>query len=250
MNKWIEGKVVDNISFGNGLYALQVAALVQPFRAGQYTKLALDMDGERIERPYSFVNSPSENLLEFYYNTVPNGAFTSRLSELNRGDHIWVASDPSGFFTLDEVPDAEHLWLLATGTAIGPFISMLKTNEPWGRFSRIVLVHGVRRIHDLNYQHAIAEFERRDPNRFTMVPFVTREDASFAMGGHIPDAIKSGELEQRVGLKITPDLSQVMICGNPNMIRDTKEVLAGLGMQKNLRRSPGHVTTEHYWQDD
>lgn len=250
MSEWVLGRVANKISFGNGLFALQVEARVQPFRAGQYTKLALDVDGERIARPYSFVNPPADELLEFYFNTVPHGAITERLSRLEKGDDIWVADAPSGFFTLDEVPDAQHLWLLATGTAIGPFISMLKTHEPWRRFSRIVLVHGVRYINDLNYQHAIAEFEKRDPNRFTMVPFVTREETSFALDGHIPDAIASGMLEQMVGLRLSPEQSQVMICGNPNMIRETKAVLSERGMQKNLRSRPGQVTTEHYWQDD
>ncbi len=250
MSDWAEGRVVSNICHGGELFVLHVKASVQPFRAGQYTKLALDMNGERIARPYSLVNPPSEELLEFYFNTVPNGDFTSCLSELRGGDHIWVSKEPSGFFTLDEVPEAEHLWLLATGTAIGPFISMLKSNEPWGRFSKIILVHGVRYVKDLNYQHAIAEFEMRDPNRFVAVPFVTREETSFAMDGHMQDAIINGSLEQRVGVKLSPEQSQVMICGNPNMIKETKKVLDARGLKKNLRRKPGHVTTEHYWQDD
>ncbi len=250
MSEWIEGRVVNNIQYGDELFVLQVDAGVEPFRAGQYTKLALDVDGERIARPYSFVNPPANKRLEFYFNRVPEGDFTSHLGRLGGGDQILVSREPSGFFTLDEVPEAEHLWLLATGTAIGPFISMLKTDEPWRRFSKIVLVHGVRQINDLVYKDAIAEFERRDPDQFSMVPFVTREQADFAMRGHIQDAINTGELEQRVGLKLNPEQSQVMICGNPNMIRGTKEVLSGIGLEKNLRRKPGHVTTEHYWQDD
>ena len=250
MSEWIEGRVLNNTRHGGELFVLQVDAEVQPFRAGQYTKLALDVDGERIARPYSFVNPPTNDQLEFYFNRVPEGDFTSHLGQLEQGDQILVSSEPSGFFTLDEVPEAEHLWLLATGTAIGPFISILKTEEPWRRFSKIVLVHGVRQVDDLAYKDAIAEFKGRDPDRFTMVPFVTREKAIFAMQGHIQDAITDGSLEQRVGLKLSPEQSQVMICGNPSMIKGTKEVLSGMGLNKNLRRKPGHVTTEHYWQDD
>jgi ferredoxin--NADP+ reductase len=108
----------------------------------------------------------------------------------------------------------------------------------------------VRQVDDLAYKDAIAEFKGRDPDRFTMVPFVTREKAIFAMDGHIQDAITDGSLEQRVGLKLSPEQSQVMICGNPSMIKGTKEVLSNMGLNKNLRRKPGHVTTEHYWQDD
>ena len=250
MSEWVQGRVVNNIRYPGELFVMQVDAPVQPFRAGQFTKLALDIDGERIARPYSLVNSPNEDKLEFYFNTVPNGDFTSRLSELGDGDNIWVSQKPEGFFTLEEVPDAEHLWLLATGTAIGPFISILKTDAPWERFSKIVLVHGVRHASDLNYQETIAEFQERDSEKFTMVPFISRDVNNFSMGGHIPDAIKNGKLQERVGLELGPDKSQAMICGNPNMIKETREMLAARGLQKNMRRKPGHVTTEHYWQDD
>ena len=250
MSEWVSGRVLNNIRYPGGLFVLQVEAAVEPFVAGQYTKLALEVDGERIARPYSMVNPPTDDVLEFYFNNVPNGDFTSRLSELEGGDNIWVAQTASGFFTLDEVPDAEQLWMLATGTAIGPFISMLKTAAPWERFSKIVLVHGVRHASDLNYRVTIAEFQERYPDKFNMVPFISREVHSYAMGGHIPDAISNGTLEQRVGLQLAPDRSQVMICGNPNMIKETKQVLETRGLKKNLRRRPGQVTTEHYWQDD
>ncbi len=250
MREWVEGRVVDNVRHTGELFVLHVEADIEPFRAGQFTKLALNIDGELITRPYSMVNSPSEQMLEFYFNTVPNGDFTSRLSKLQDGDDILVAPEASGTFTLDEVPEAEHLWLMATGTAIGPFISILKTDTPWERFSRIVLVHGVRHASDLNYQETIAEFSVREPEKFTMVPFVTRHETDFAMTGRIPDAIKDGSLEQKAGLKLNPDSSQVMICGNPGMIKESKEVLNERGLMKNLRRKPGHVTTEHYWQDD
>lgn len=250
MSDWVQGRVLNNIRYPGEVFVVQLDAPMQPFIAGQYTKLALDVDGERIARPYSMVNPPADNVLEFYFNTVPNGTFTTRLSELEVGDSIWVSETPSGFFTLEEVPDAEHLWLLATGTAIGPFISILKTAAPWERFTKIILVHGVRHASDLHYSQAIAEFQKRDPDRFCMVPFISREVTSNAMEGHIPDAIKDGSLEQRVGLQLSPERSQVMICGNPNMIKETKQVLADRGLKKNLRRSPGQVTTEHYWQDD
>ncbi len=250
MNDWVQGRVVNNVRHAGGLFVLQVDAPVEPFLAGQYTKLGLNIEDELIARPYSMVNSPTQSMLEFYFNTVPNGEFTNRLKELDDGDDILVSPVPFGTFTLDEVPDAEELWLMATGTAIGPFISILKTDTAWERFSKIVLVHGVRETSDLNYRDAIAEFSARDAEKFSMVPFVSREKTNFALTGHIPDAIENGALEQRVGLELRPDRSQVMLCGNPGMIKQTKQVLDARGLKKNLRRKPGHVTTEHYWQDD
>jgi ferredoxin--NADP+ reductase len=83
-----------------------------------------------------------------------------------------------------------------------------------------------------------------------MIPFVSREDTDFAIRGRVPAAIEDGRLEARTGLTLDAAQSQVMICGNPAMVRDTSAVLKERGMKKNLRRHPGHITTENYWKDN
>ena len=40
-------------------------AAVDDFTAGQFTSLALDIDGERVARPYSYLSSPGQQPLEF-----------------------------------------------------------------------------------------------------------------------------------------------------------------------------------------
>ena len=44
-----------------------------------------------------------------------------------------------------------------------------------------------------------------------------------------------------------PDNTHVMLCGNPDMLRDTTIELKKIGIEKHRRRSPGHITTENYW---
>jgi hypothetical protein len=134
--RWSEGRVYALRRWTGTLYSVQVEAEVQPFLAGQFTKLGLQLDAEFVERPYSYVNAPQEMPLEFYFVTVPDGPLTRAMTVLQPGDPIWVMRRPSGFLTVNEVPDARHLWMLATGTAIGPFLSILKTGEPWQRFER------------------------------------------------------------------------------------------------------------------
>ena len=80
-----------------------------------------------------------------------------------------------------------------------------------------------------------------------MIPFVSREKATYALSGRIPDAIQNGLLEEKANLSINPKNSQTMLCGNPGMLSDTKIALIAKGLKKNLRRSPGHITTESYW---
>ena len=155
MSKWVEGTVVAQKHWAGLLYSLQVEAELAPFQAGQFTKLALAVDGEMVGRPYSFVNAPSARPHEFYYVVMPDHPLTPRLCKLEAGDAVYLAPQAAGFLTLAEVPPGEHLWLLATGTALGPFLSILGTAAPWQRFERVVLVHAVRRAEELSYRDRI-----------------------------------------------------------------------------------------------
>jgi len=247
MSRWERGTVVGNRRWTEGSHSLQVEAPVDPFVAGQLTRLALDIEGERIARPYSYVNAPHESVLEFYFNRVPDGRLSNRLSCLCAGDSLWVAPRAAGRLTLAQVPQGEHLWLLSTGTAIGPFLSILKSEEPWARFSKVVLVHGVRTAADLAYQDTIRSFHDRHAGQFAIVPFVSREDTDFAIKGRIPAAITSGALEHRAGIGLNAAHSQVMICGSQAMVRDTQQALELRGLKRSQRGEPGHIRTESYW---
>ena len=105
----------------------------------------------------------------------------------------------AGFFTLSELPDSDHLWLLSTGTAIGPFLSILHTDEPWKRFSKIVLVHAVRTEHELAYKEEIKTLLAKHPEQLSMIPFVSRETTDFAIQARVPAAIQDGRLEEQAG---------------------------------------------------
>ena len=247
MSKFAEGRVVNLKHWTERLLSLQVEAPVEPFKAGQFGKLALEINGDMVFRPYSFVNAPHERPLEFYLIMLQNGPLTQRLVKLDCGDPIYVAPRAAGFLTLAELPSAENLWLLSTGTAIGPFLSILKTEEPWRRFSSIVLVHAVRQAEELTYQDQIRRLLDEHPHRLKVIPFVSREDTDFAMKGRVPEAIKDGRLEAKAGIRLAAESSQVMICGNPDMVRDTSLVLEGRGLKKNRRKAPGHITVENYW---
>ena len=249
MSKWIEGKVINLRQWTDELYSVQVEADIAPFTAGQFTRLALEIDGEMVARPYSFVNAPNNPVHEFYFIVVPDGPLTHELVKLHAGAPLFLAPKGAGFFILSEVPDADYLWMLSTGTAIGPFLSILSTDEVWQQYDKIVLVHAVRTIVELAYQDEIERLLAQHPDQLQFIPFVSREDAGFAIKGRVPAAIESSELEQRVGLELKPDNSQVMICGNPAMVRDTMAVLETRGMKKNKRRDPGQITTEQYWKE-
>ena len=246
MSKFVQGTVAGKRCWAERLYSLQVDADIAPFQAGQFTKLALDIDGEVVGRAYSFINAPNETPLEFYFIEVPGGLLTQRLAALEAGGTVLVAPQAAGFLTLAEVPDAKHLWLLSTNTGIAPFLSILKTAEPWQRFERVVLAHAVRYADELAYGETIRNFAQQHGEQFRFVPFVSRADTNFALRARIPEAIIDGRLEVRAGITLAPESSQVMLCGNPDMVRDTTEALLVRGLKKNRRHDPGHITVESY----
>ena len=245
---WIQGIVTANYHWTDKLYSLRIDAQILPFTAGQFTKLGLDIHNERVAKPYSLVNSPEESWLEFYSISIPSGSLSDRLMQLQPGDKLWVQQQAAGFLTLKETQPGRHLWLLATGTGIGPFLSILKTSEPWQKFEKIILVHAVRYADELTYQDLIQSWQQSQGTTFCYVPFISREVQDFAMKGRIPQAIADHSLETRVGVHFTPQDSQVMLCGNPDMLADTIKVLTEQkDLKRNRRRDPGNIMTENYW---
>lgn len=270
MSHWIEGRVIGQKRWTDNLYSLQVQADIAPFEAGQFARLALPLiapssvDGshaaaadqvaapvvapQMIARAYSLVNAPHTRPLEFYYIEVPEGPLTPRLVRLEAGDPIFIMPKANGFLVLSEVPDAQNLWLISTGTGIGPFLSILHTETPWHRFQRIVLVHAVRQAVELSYSEQIARLLALHPDQLSFVPFVSRETHPGALSGRVPAAIEDGRLEAAAGVAIAAESSQLMLCGNPAMVAATIEVLEARGMKKHRRRDPGQITVENYWK--
>lgn len=248
MADWVTGTVTRVQHWTDSLFTLTVDAPVAPFTAGQFTKLGLEIDGERIQRAYSYVNAPNNPALEFYLVNVPGGMLSPRLHAMQPGDTVQVVSEAAGFFVLKEVPDCETLWMLATGTALGPYLSILEQGEDLARFNNLVLVHAARYQRDLSYLPQMEALARRYEGKLRIQSVVSREAAPGSLQGRIPDLITSGALEQAAGLPINNATSHVMLCGNPQMVRDTTQLLKETRqMTKHLRRRPGHITAEHYW---
>ena len=223
------------------------------FRAGQFARLGVTKaDGSVVWRAYSMVSSPFDEHLDFYSIVVPGGEFTSELSRLREGDELMIDRQAFGYLTLDRFVDGRDLWLLATGTGIAPFLSILQDFEAWERFDSIKLVYSVRESRELAYQSLIAGLEQREyladyAGKLQFIPVVTREEHPGALNGRITTLIENGELERAAGLELTPEHSRVMLCGNPQMIDDTRQVLKARGLNLSLSRRPGQVAVETYW---
>src|SRR5262245_39720553 len=202
---WLEGKVIENRHWTDTLFSLRVQGAKLSYQAGQFVRIALDIEGERIARPFSFVNPPEDPTLEFYGVVVPEGPLSPRLEKLRAGDTLYVATNPAGFLVLSEVPNTQTLWLVSTGTGLAPFLSILRTETPWQRFRDVVLVHAARHARELVYREMIAKLQKERGLRY--VTLVSREAAAGSLAGRIPAAVRDGRLEKAAGVPLSPESS-------------------------------------------
>ncbi|MBV8680986.1 MAG: ferredoxin--NADP reductase [Aquitalea sp.] len=223
------------------------------FVPGQFARLGLPLEnGGMVWRAYSMTSASWDEHLEFFSIVVPDGLFTSRLARLQVGDEVLLDNKANGFFTVDRLPDGDDLWLLATGTGLAPYLSILQQPEVWQRFARIVLVHCVRDVSELAYRAEIAAL-RQHPlwqewgERLQYVPVVTRHAEAGMLQQRIPALLASGELAEAAGLPLTVEHSRFMICGNPAMVEDTHRQLMKMGFRLSRLSAPGHLVLENGW---
>ena len=239
------------------------------FTAGQFVRLgvnpsrlkyyqqqeeALAVLDEDIFRAYSIVSSPFDEVLEFFSIVIPDGAFTSQLQHLEVGDELLLNTMPFGFLTLAryQKPLPKDLWLLATGTGLAPFLSMLQDLKTWEDYEHIVLAYSARSVEELAYIELIERLQADfgslvdNPAKLIFIPIVTREPVDGALTERLPKLLLDGTLQERAGIALDVDSTHVMLCGNPEMVEDTKEALKTLGLVMN-RRGEGNIAVENYW---
>lgn len=222
------------------------------FTAGQYARLGLATDSDPIWRAYSITSAPDDDYLEYYSVTVPGGAFTTLLKDIKPGDGIWTEKQSYGFMTADRFSDGDELWMLSTGTGLGPFVSILRDPMAWKKFRHLVLVHCVRHAKEFAYQDQLFALQKNSPKglaKLHIVQSATREteNRSGRLSGRITSLLENGELEKKVGIPITTASSRIMLCGNPEMIEDTRRILHLRGLRPCRRALPGQFVTENYW---
>lgn len=210
----------------------------------------VDLDGY-VFRAYSVASSPYDEFIEFFSVVIPEGEFTSKVNHIQVGDSLLLNTTPFGYLTLAryQLPLPNDLWLLATGTGLAPFLSILKTIDVWQQYQRIILVYSARTSQELAYQAEIGSIKSiygDNGAEFVFLPIVTREADYAGEKARIPNLIVSGKLTELVEQKLDKQRSHVMLCGNPQMVEDTKEALKSIGLTMN-RRGEGNIAVENYW---
>ena len=256
--------------YAPGLVVLRIAPVGWPlpaFTPGQFATIGLPASAPRvggsdpedsaldpgrfIRRAYSIASSSKEReYLELFVTLVTSGELTPRLLAMKPGDRLWLGPKITGQFTLKDIPAEKNLVMIATGTGLAPYMSMLRTevSPPDGR--RVALLLGARHSWDLGYSRELFTMQR-EFSRLTVLRVVSRpkEEKSPWTGlvGHVQSLWTGGALEQAWGKKPTPEDTHVLLCGNPAMIEDMTKVLVAEGFRAHERGAPGQIHVEKYW---
>ncbi len=247
MATWLPGEIIENLQWSQDLHSLKIRTDPIKYSPGQFVSVGLEIEDKIVARPYSLISTPQDDYLEIHFNRVKEGILSPKLADLKAGDSIQVSDRTGGLLTVNEIPDIPHLWFLATGTGIGPFLSLLKTSELWGRFKKINLCYSVKTLDKLAYRAVLEDLQTQHSKQFCFLPFLTQEDTTDTIHSRITDSIANGELEKRVHLKLEGDLNHLMLCGNSKMIAEVTSLLEKRGLRRHTRRSPGHIAIEKYY---
>ena len=204
-----------------------------------------------IRRAYSIASSSlTRQYMEFYIALVTSGALTPRLFTLKIGDHLWLSSRISGMFTFAQIPDDQHVIMIATGTGLAPYMSMLSTHLMCGGPRRVAVLHGARHSWDLGYRSQLMTLQHLCPN-FSYLPVISRpQDEPAPWGGatgYVQDLWNSGVLDAEWGFHPTPTNTHIFLCGSPAMIDGEVTLLGKEGFREQTKNQPGQIHVERYW---
>ncbi|MBX3729715.1 MAG: ferredoxin--NADP reductase [Candidatus Sumerlaeia bacterium] len=262
--------VIRRVDLSSTLFYLRVAPVgweMPEFRPGQFAVLGLPPDAPRsltsapeetapppnklIRRAYSIASSSqARHFLEFFIVLVPDGALTPRLHALRTGDPLWLGPKITGMFTLEDLPEDVNVVLVATGTGLAPYMSMLRSHVSHHLWKRVAILHGARQSEELGYSDELFLLARHRQD-FTYLPTISRpQNEHIPWQGHVgyvQSLWTEKALHQAWGFDPTPDDTHFYLCGNPTMVEQMLATLTADGFKEHSRQKPGQIHVEKYW---
>lgn len=227
------------------------------FRSGEFVMLGLPGDdGRPILRAYSIASPNWDDELEFYSIKVQDGPLTSKLQHIEVGDEVILRPKPVGTLVLDALRPGKRLWLLATGTGIAPYASLVRDPETYERFDTVIVMHTCRTLADLAYGRELIEALPDDPLIGEMVaghllyyPTTTREDSRYT--GRITANLTSGKVYEDLQIApIDPEHDRAMVCGSMAFNIDIKKMLDEFGLSEGANSAPREYVVERAFVGD
>ena len=220
------------------------------FKNGHFIMIGLEHEGRPLMRAYSIASANYEEELEFFSIKVQDGPLTSKLQQIKAGDEILMSRKPTGTLIVDNLLPGRNLYLISTGTGLAPFMSIIRDPETYAAYDKVILTHGTRFTSELAYQDEILNelpnneyFGEEVREKLIYYPTVTRDE--FHTQGRITDSMRNGKLTADIGLgDLNVEHDRFMICGSPSMLKETCEILDGMGCHEAKQGNHGHYVVE------
>jgi ferredoxin--NADP+ reductase len=212
-------------------------------------------NGKPLLRAYSIASPSWDEELEFYSIKVPDGPLTSRLQHIQPGDDLILRPKPVGTLVLDALLPGKRLWMLATGTGIAPFASLLRDPETWEKYEQVIVMHTCRETAELAYGRTLIESLPDDPligelvgDKLLYYPTTTREHS--AQMGRVTDNLSGGKVFADLDIPpLDPTTDRAMVCGSLAFNLDIKKILEDAGLNEGANSAPAEYVVEKAFVD-
>ena len=199
------------------------------FTAGEFVMIGMD---DTPKRAYSLTSGPYDEYLEFYSIKVQDGPLTSKLQHIKVGDELDVGDKPTGTLILANLELGGHLVMMASGTGIAPFISLLRDPETYDLFDNITVTWTTRTHAE---QNSYRDFLNEMPIEY--ISTVTQEPAE--LNGRIQKFMEDGTVQIN-----DPTNQRIMLCGSMAFNTDLKEHFSKLGFSEGNKKTQGTFVQE------
>jgi benzoate/toluate 1,2-dioxygenase reductase subunit len=187
------------------------------FLPGQYVNIAVPGSGQA--RSYSFSSVPGIGRAEFLIRNIPGGLMSTYLAEGAEEGAGLDLTGPSGSFYLREI--RRPVLMLAGGTGLAPFLSMLGKIGETGANQPIHLVYGVTHDADLVETEALEEAAGRIPG-FSFATCVASPESGHPKRGYVTEHLADEHLH---GGDV-----DTYLCGPPAMVDAVRRAFSERGL--------------------
>lgn len=217
------------------------------FKNGEFTMMGIDRgDGKRVLRAYSMASANYEDHLEWLSIKISDGPLTSELQNVQVGDQVLVANKSTGTLVIDYLKPGRNLYLIATGTGLAPFLSIIKDFETYEKFDKVILTHTVQKQDELVYREFLEDYNNTSlatQDKFVYFNSLTQQD--WPRQGRITSWLFENKLEQYLDLpRYDHRQDKMMICGSQGLNSDLMDWLEVAGAQEGNTSTPGDFVVE------
>lgn len=187
------------------------------FLPGQYVNIAVP--GSTLTRSYSFSSAPGRARAEFLIRNIPGGLMSTYLAQGARDGDGLDLTGPSGSFYLREI--CRPVLMLAGGTGLAPFLSMLGRIGETGSDQPIHLIYGVTHDADLVETEALDDAAAKIPG-FSFETCVASSESRHPRTGYVTEHLRDAHLH---GGDV-----DTYLCGPPAMVDAVRRSFAERGL--------------------